>query len=130
MHKRSLAVARWVATAALAGIAAWVSYWHMAGVAARYGETGGAQYLLPLPVDGLVVVASVCLVELAGRIREVEQPETGWMAYCERSPVRDCYIRCYIPILTRVAQGPAPSVSAGHRAFWIARPKGFEPLTF
>lgn len=68
VHRRSLAVARWTATSVIAGIAAWVSYWHMAAVAARYGETGGAQYLLPLSVDGLVVVASVCLVELGGRI--------------------------------------------------------------
>lgn len=68
VHTRHLAVARWAATALIAGIAAWVSYWHMAAVAARYGETNGAQYLLPLSVDGLVVVASICLVELGGRI--------------------------------------------------------------
>jgi len=69
VHRRHLAVARWAATALIAGIAAWVSYWHMAAVASRYGETNGAQYLLPLSVDGLVVVASICLVELGGRIR-------------------------------------------------------------
>jgi hypothetical protein len=72
VHRRALAVARWGATALIAGIAAWVSYWHMAAVAARYGETGASPYLLPLSVDGLVVVASICLVELAGRIREAE----------------------------------------------------------
>ncbi|MFV2102800.1 DUF2637 domain-containing protein [Micromonospora sp. LOL_024] len=68
VHTRHLAVGRWAATALIAGIAAWVSYWHMAAVAARYGETNGSQYLLPLSVDGLVVVASICLVELGGRI--------------------------------------------------------------
>jgi hypothetical protein len=69
-HRRSLAVLRLLATAAIAGIAAWVSYWHMAGVAARYGETdAAASYLLPVSVDGLVVVASISLVEIAGRIR-------------------------------------------------------------
>ncbi|GIJ50859.1 hypothetical protein Val02_77450 [Virgisporangium aliadipatigenens] len=73
VHRRSLAAVRLIATFAIAGIAAWVSYWHMTGVAARYGETGGAEYLLPLSVDGLIVVASVSLVELAGRIREAEQ---------------------------------------------------------
>jgi hypothetical protein len=73
---RSLALARLAATAAIAGIAAWVSYWHMAGVAARYGETGASPYLLPLSVDGLIVVASICLVELAGRIRAVEAEAT------------------------------------------------------
>ncbi|MEV7264202.1 DUF2637 domain-containing protein [Micromonospora aurantiaca] len=68
VHRRHLALARWAATALIAGIAAWVSYWHMAAVASRYGETNGSQYLLPLSVDGLVVVASICLVELGGRI--------------------------------------------------------------
>jgi hypothetical protein len=72
VHRRSLAFARLVATAAIAGIAAWVSYWHMAGVAARYGETGASPYLLPLSVDGLIVVASICLVELGGRISALQ----------------------------------------------------------
>jgi Protein of unknown function (DUF2637) len=72
VHRRSLAVARLAATATIAGIAAWVSYWHMAGVAARYGETGASPYLLPLSVDGLIVVASICLVELGGRIAAAE----------------------------------------------------------
>ncbi|MFY1703057.1 DUF2637 domain-containing protein [Micromonospora sp. WMMA1923] len=68
VHRRHLAIARWAATTLIAGIAAWVSYWHMAAVSAHYGETNGAQYLLPLSVDGLVVVASISLVELGGRI--------------------------------------------------------------
>jgi hypothetical protein len=71
--RRLLAATRLIATAIIAGIAAWVSYWHMAGVAARYGETGASPYLLPLSVDGLIVVASICLVELAGRILSLEQ---------------------------------------------------------
>jgi hypothetical protein len=72
-HRRALAVIRLAATAAIAGIAAWVSYWHMAGVAARYGETdAAASYLLPLSVDGLVIVASVSLVEITGRIQAAD----------------------------------------------------------
>jgi hypothetical protein len=74
VHRRALAVVRILATVTIGGIAAWVSYWHMVAVAQRYGETGPAPYLIPLSVDGLVVVASVCLVELAGRIRAAEQP--------------------------------------------------------
>ncbi|MFJ8687207.1 DUF2637 domain-containing protein [Micromonospora wenchangensis] len=76
VHRRHLAVTRWAATALIAGIAGWVSYWHMATVASRYGETGGAQYLLPLSVDGLVVVASICLVELGGRIGTTSRRRT------------------------------------------------------
>jgi len=48
----------------------------MAGVTARYGETGPSPYLLPLSVDGLIVVASISLVELAGRIRHLETAPT------------------------------------------------------
>ena len=72
VHRPSLAFARLFATATIAGIAAWVSYWHMVGVAFRYGETGASPYLLPLSVDGLIVVASICLVELGGRISAVQ----------------------------------------------------------
>jgi len=74
VHQRNLAVLRFIATTAIAGIAAWVSYWHMAGVAARYGETGASPFLLPVSVDGLIVVASISLVELAGRIRANQHP--------------------------------------------------------
>ena len=73
VHRRALAVVRLLATAAIAGIAAWVSYFHMAGVVSRYGETGTVPYLLPLSVDGLVIVASISLVELAGRIQDSEK---------------------------------------------------------
>jgi hypothetical protein len=70
-HRPVLAVVRMSATTIIAGIAAYVSYWHMTAVAARFGETGVSAYLLPISVDGLVVVASVCLVEIAGRLRMV-----------------------------------------------------------
>jgi hypothetical protein len=70
IYRRWLGVVRIGATFAIAGIAAWVSWHHMAAVVARYGETGAVPYLLPLSVDGLIVVASVSLVELAGRKRD------------------------------------------------------------
>ena len=73
MHKRSLAALRILATVVIAGIAAWVSYWHMQGVAVKWGEAEASAYLLPISDDGLIVVASVSLVELAGRIRMLEE---------------------------------------------------------
>ena len=81
VNRQGLATARIIATAVIAGIAAWVSYRHMAGVAARYGETGASAYLLPLSVDGLIVVASICLVELGG------QPTTAPRSIPEGGPV-------------------------------------------
>jgi hypothetical protein len=77
VHSATMARARIVAAAVIAGIAAWVSYWHMAAVAANYGETSASPYLLPISVDGLVVVAWICLAELAGRIRETEGTNQG-----------------------------------------------------
>ncbi|MEV7231230.1 DUF2637 domain-containing protein [Polymorphospora sp. NPDC051019] len=73
VHRRALGVIRIVAASAIAAIAAWISYHHMVGVVARYGETGTVPYLLPLSVDGLIIVASVSLVELAARRREAER---------------------------------------------------------
>jgi hypothetical protein len=72
VHRRSLGVIRIVAASTIAAIAAWISYHHMVGVVARYGETGTVPYLLPLSVDGLIIVASVSLVELAARRREAD----------------------------------------------------------
>ncbi|GAB3973353.1 DUF2637 domain-containing protein [Plantactinospora veratri] len=72
VHRQLLAAVRLTATTTIAGIAAWVSYWHMVGVAAHYGETGVSAYLLPLSVDGLVVVASISLVELSGRLHAAQ----------------------------------------------------------
>lgn len=83
VHRRWMAVIRLSAASLLAGIAGWVSYWHMAAVAATYGETGSAAYLLPLTVDGLVVVASISLVELNARIR----------THTEAGPVTDTLLR-------------------------------------
>jgi hypothetical protein len=69
VNRRSLSTVRLITTVAISAIAAWISYWHMAGVVARYGETGPSPYLMPFSVDGLIIVASICLVELGGQIR-------------------------------------------------------------
>lgn len=59
---------RVTAAAVIAGIAAWVSYWHMVQVSLAAGEAPVAAHLLPISVDGLVVVASICLVEITNRL--------------------------------------------------------------
>jgi len=69
---------RIVAAAAIAAIAAWVSYWHMVEVALAFGEAPVAAHLLPFSVDGLVIVASVALVELNTRqVVPTPTPDTG-----------------------------------------------------
>jgi hypothetical protein len=71
IRKRWLAIVRMAGLGFVAGIAFWVSYWHMASVAATHGENG-SKYLLPLSVDGLVLVSSISLVELTGQISAAE----------------------------------------------------------
>ncbi|MEV4702586.1 DUF2637 domain-containing protein [Actinoplanes sp. NPDC049316] len=120
VHRRSLAAARLVATATIAGIAAWVSYWHMAGVAARYGETGASPYLLPLSVDGLIVVASICLVELSGRINAVERQDREGTAATQPVPglipvpaaTTAPAAAPQVPAVTTTAQTPAVTKAA------------------
>ncbi|WKU03406.1 DUF2637 domain-containing protein [Micromonospora sp. HUAS LYJ1] len=87
-YRWHLGAIRVTAATLIAGIAAWVSYWHLAGVAARYGENGfGAAYLLPLSVDGLVIVASVSLVEISAHIRATEAPEPSTPAAAAQAAV-------------------------------------------
>ncbi|WP_239376262.1 DUF2637 domain-containing protein [Frankia sp. Cj5] len=68
-----LAWPRRAATTAIAGIAGWVSYWHTVAVCERFGESPASAHLIPFSVDGLIVVASVCLVEI-GAHRSVHIP--------------------------------------------------------
>ena len=109
VHRPSLAVARLLATATIAGIAAWVSYWHMVGVAFRYGETGASPYLLPLSVDGLIVVASICLVELGGRISAVETAASPAAPPAERPQAAGSSTATPTATTTTTSAAPAPT---------------------
>lgn len=116
VYRRSLAVLRLAATTTIAAIAAWVSYWHMTAVAARHGETAAAAaHLLPLSVDGLVVVASISLVEIAGRLRTATtdggppHPATG----IDPAHPRPTHLRPQAN--TADASSPAPPATAPRR---------------
>ncbi|WP_455644450.1 DUF2637 domain-containing protein [Micromonospora carbonacea] len=85
-RRGALSAVRLGATAVIAGIAAWVSYWHMVGVATRYGEADSSAYLLPFSVDGLIVVASISLVEIGGRIRALTETTIEAEAVSEPAP--------------------------------------------
>jgi hypothetical protein len=47
----------------LAGIAAFISYNHIYEVVTSYGETGGVATLVPVVIDGLLVVASITMLD-------------------------------------------------------------------
>jgi len=113
IHRRWLGALRVIATALIAGIAAWISYWHMAGTAARYGE-GDSAYLLPLTVDGLIVVASISLVELATRIRVYEEPAPAEPVLVAGPVQQAVEILEGSPVAVPVPVSPAP----------VSRPKG------
>jgi hypothetical protein len=124
VHRRSLAFARLAATATIAGIAAWVSYWHMAGVAARYGETDASPFLLPLSVDGLIIVASICLVELGGRIAAAETAR----AATRTAPTTSVAPDLAGPAPTPLREAPARKrAAAGRTAAEVAPAKAAKP---
>jgi hypothetical protein len=72
VHSKVLGWVRLGITLAIAGFSAWISYWHMEGVAVTLGETSGGQYIYPLIIDGMMIVATISLIEL-GRLATVVQ---------------------------------------------------------
>ena len=56
-------ITRNLSAAAVAGIAGYASYWHQVHVASMAGERDDLAHLLPFSVDGLLVVASVAMVD-------------------------------------------------------------------
>jgi hypothetical protein len=85
--RRLRAAIRIAATAVIAGIAGWISYWHMVDVAARYGESSSSAHLLPFTVDGVIVVCSVSLVELAVRVATLTAPKVEQVVETLGGPV-------------------------------------------
>ena len=55
--------ARDASTVAVASIAAWSSWSHMVHVALRFGERPEVAYVLPISVDGMLIVASTSMVD-------------------------------------------------------------------
>jgi hypothetical protein len=75
VQSRVLGGVRLVVTFAVGVFAAWVSYWHMQSVALTLGEADGAQYFYPLIIDGMMLVATISLIELGRLARTVAQVE-------------------------------------------------------
>src|SRR5207302_55930 len=71
---------------------------------ARYGEHQPNSYLLPLSVDGLIVVASVSLVELSGRVRAALERDTTAVEQPAATPTGT---RLAEPIIARPASDAA-----------------------
>lgn len=56
-------IARNLSTVAVASIAAWSSWSHMVHVALRFGEHPEVAYVLPISVDGMLIVSTTAMVD-------------------------------------------------------------------
>lgn len=135
-------IARNVSTAAVATIAAWSSWSHMVHVALRFGERPEVAYVLPISVDGMLIVASTAMVDdqragrpvrwsarvafLAGVGASVAaniaaaQPSVGARIVAAWPAVA---LLLVVEILSRVRQGPATTLLAGD----VVEPVGVAP---
>jgi hypothetical protein len=66
-------IARNLSAGAVAGIAAWSSYLHMVHVALSFGERPEIAYAVPFSVDGMLVVASMAMVDDKASGRKVRR---------------------------------------------------------
>ena len=75
---RAIRLSTAAAVLAVAGIAAYVSYWHAYAVIRAHGETGMTARLEPATIDGLVYASSM-LVLSAARHRVPVPPLARWL---------------------------------------------------
>jgi len=70
-ERSRLSSLRVLVTAAVGAIAAWMSYFHMVELARRSGESNA--HLLPLAVDGMILVATITLLDIGRQLRRAEE---------------------------------------------------------
>ncbi len=104
---------RVAATLAVAAAAGWLSYSHMASVAASHGESALNARIWPISIDGLMAVAAIALVEIGARIRTLEStqpvpvhPVAAVLAEPSIAPVSPA------PVGMRMAPGPLGIMTA------------------
>lgn len=72
---------RWVRPLAMVGITlvgAWLSYWHQKAAFFTYSKDAQTALLLPLAIDGLMIISSVAVLDIGDRIeRLVAYAEAG-----------------------------------------------------
>ena len=68
---RAIRVSTAAVVLAVAGIAAYISYWHAYAVVREYGETGVTAQLEPATIDGLVYASSMVILYAARHDRPV-----------------------------------------------------------
>jgi hypothetical protein len=101
VHTKFLGRVRLAITLALAGFAGWISYWHMVDVARMLGENSGSQYIYPLIIDGMMLVATISLIEVGRLGQAVTTVEAA--AEDEKASARKCKPGCTCKRHTRKA---------------------------
>ena len=66
----------YAAVLAVAGVAAWISYRHAVAVVTAHGEAGAVGHWYPVVIDGLIVAASMVLLDAARH--EDTAPRLAW----------------------------------------------------
>jgi len=74
-HGWSWGFVRWAGLLPVAGVAAFVSYRHMSGLLAHYGEEPVVYYIGPLAVDGLMIMATAALMAGGRAARAAATPQ-------------------------------------------------------
>lgn len=70
-------VVRPLVTVGIAFGGAWLSYWHQVDAVNRYTTDTEAAHILPLLIDGLMVIASVSVYELNEHLRTIDARIAG-----------------------------------------------------
>jgi Protein of unknown function (DUF2637) len=66
-----------LAVVAVAGVAAYVSYWHAVTVVTGHGETAVRGHLYPVAIDGIIIAASMVILDAARHVEAA--PVLAWV---------------------------------------------------
>lgn len=145
---RWLSIGRVLGTLAVAGVAGSISYVSMVGTVEHYGMTDWRARIFPVSVDGLMLVATLSLVEVVRKIRQLEAAQATTPAPTSPAPVAvttPAAVPAPLPVLpsmppavitpAAVAAAPLPAPTSP-APVWLApkaphrmRTERFSPLT-
>lgn len=91
IHSKLLGVVRLLVTLTVGSFAAWVSYWNMEELAGIFDPGSTSRFFYPLIIDGMMIVATISLIELGrlahtvGEIVSAEEAEALAVAEAEEA---------------------------------------------
>jgi len=102
-------IAAVLAVVAVAGVAGYVSYWHAVEVVTRHGERDIIGHLYPVAIDGIIIAASMVVLDAARHMETA--PQLAW-----------CLLAAGIGVTlaANVAYGVTEGISGALWAAWPA----------